>query len=56
MIGFIDPPGRYAPKKQWQEFLKRMQTLPQDDPQVQAVMREAQNALSLKRPASGTKG
>jgi hypothetical protein len=31
MLGFIDPPGRYAPRKQWQEFLARMKTLPEND-------------------------
>jgi len=50
MIGFIDPPGRYVPKTQWRRFLAHMQTLPQRDPQVQAAIRLAHEALA--RPDS----
>jgi hypothetical protein len=52
VIGLIDPPGRYAPKTQWQEFLARMQRLPQDDPQVQAALEQARQALSLSQGIS----
>ena len=50
MIGFIDPPGRYVPKTQWRRFLAHMQTLPQRDPQVQAAIRQAHEALALPDP------
>jgi hypothetical protein len=48
MIGIIDPPGRYAPRAEWQEFLRRMAGLPQDDPQVQAAIEEARRALARR--------
>jgi hypothetical protein len=52
MIGFIDPPGRYsASTKQWQEFLDRMLKLPQDEPQVQAAIREAKRVLERRQSA-----
>jgi hypothetical protein len=50
MIGFIDPPGRYAPKTQWRQFLARMHRLPQHEPQVQAAIREAHEALVRPDP------
>ena len=50
MIGFIDPPLPYAPKTQWRQFLARMQTLPRHDPQVQAAIEEAQEALARADP------
>ena len=50
MIGFIDPPGRYVPKTQWRRFLAHMQTLPQRDPQVQAAIRLAHEALARPDP------
>jgi hypothetical protein len=49
LIGFIDPPGRFRPRKEWQDFLAQMKALPQDDPQVRAAMREAEEVLSLPR-------
>jgi hypothetical protein len=52
MIGFIDPPGRFAATTQWQQFLAHMKTLPQDDPQVQAAIKQAQQALGKQRRPS----
>ena len=49
MIGFIDPPGRFRPRKEWEDFLNQMKALPQDDPQVQAAVREAKAVLSRPR-------
>ena len=50
MIGFIDPPGRFAPKQQWLDFLAQMKALPQqDDPQVKGAIREAEHVLKQKR-------
>jgi hypothetical protein len=49
MIGFIDPPGRFRPKKEWQDFLDQMKAMPQDDPQVQGAIEEAQEVLSFPR-------
>jgi hypothetical protein len=42
LIGFIDPPGRFRPRKEWEDFLNQMKALPEDDPQVQGAMREAE--------------
>ena len=42
MIGFLDPPGPFAPKTQWQEFLACMFMRSQADPQVQAAVQDAQ--------------
>jgi hypothetical protein len=42
MIGFLDPPGPFARKTQWQELMARMLMRPQADPQVQAAVRDAQ--------------
>ncbi len=48
MIGFIDPPGRYQPRKEWEDFLKQMKAYPQqDDPQVQWAVKKAEEVLSL---------
>jgi hypothetical protein len=47
LIGFIDPPSRFASAEQWREFLARLQGLPQDDPQVRAVM--GRKVLELRR-------
>lgn len=46
MIGFIDPPGPFSPKPQGQEFLQRMLRLPQNDPQVEAAVRDAREAIA----------
>ena len=50
MYGFIDPPLPYAPKTQWRQFLAHMRTLPQRDPQVQAAIEEAREALARPDP------
>jgi hypothetical protein len=49
-IGFIDPPLPYAPKTQWRQFLAHMRRLPQHDPQVQAAIEEAREALARPDP------
>jgi hypothetical protein len=50
LIGFIDPPGRFRPRKEWEDFLAQMKAHPkQDDPQVQGAIREAEHVLSLPR-------
>ena len=49
MIGFIDPPGPFAPKTQWRQFLAHMWTLPQHDPQVRAAIQEAHEPLASHR-------
>jgi hypothetical protein len=49
VIGFIDPPGPFSPKKQWEEFLRDMQALPQSDPQVKAAVAKAHEALQARR-------
>src|SRR5215469_1665909 len=53
MIGFINPPGRNAPKVEWRAFLERMRRLPQGDPQVEAAVREAVEALARRGAARG---
>lgn len=52
-IGFIDPPGPFAPIKQarqLQDFLIHMRQYPQDVPQVQTAIRTVQNAPEFRRP------
>jgi hypothetical protein len=50
LIGFIDPPGRFRPRKEWEDFLNQMKALPQqDDSQVQGAIMEAEHVLSLPR-------
>jgi hypothetical protein len=50
MFGFIDPPGRYAPKTRRRQFLAHMQRLSQHDPQLQAAIEEAHEALARPDP------
>ena len=46
MAFLIDPPGPFAPRRQWEEFLVRLKSLPQDDPGVQAEIRNAKWTLA----------
>src|SRR5260370_39018596 len=46
MAFLIDPPGPSAPRRQWEEFLVRLKSLPQDDPGVQAEVRNAELILA----------
>ena len=48
MLVLIDPPGRYSPKMQWEEFLKDMQALPQDNPQVKSAVSKAAGELKIR--------
>jgi hypothetical protein len=52
MVALIDPPSSFAPTKQWQDFLARMLALPQNQPQVQAAVKEAREELRLRQGAS----
>lgn len=46
----IDPPDRYAPLKDWQDFLKQLLSLPQEDRGVQAARAEAERILAKPPP------
>ena len=54
MLVLIDPPGRYSPKMQWEEFLKDMQALPQDNPQVKSAVSKAAGELKIRRAEGAT--
>jgi acyl-ACP thioesterase len=46
MAFLIDPPEPFAARRQWEEFLVRLKSLPQDDPGVQAEIRNAERTLA----------
>jgi hypothetical protein len=43
MMAFtIDPPGPFDPKRVWLRYLDQLKSLPQDDPKVQAAIKDAE--------------
>ena len=54
MLVLIDPPGRYSPTSTWQDFLERMQALPQDKPQVKSAVSKAAGELKIRRAEGAT--
>jgi hypothetical protein len=46
----IHLPGRYsASTREWEDFLVRMRTLPQDNVQAQAAFKQAEEVLAKRR-------
>ena len=57
MLVLIDPPGRYCPTSTWQDFLERMQALPQNEPvrhAIKTAQREPSTARQGWHPAGGS--
>jgi hypothetical protein len=49
MMAFtIDPPPRFAPKKEWQRYLDRLRSMPQDD-WVRLVIKDAERIIAQAR-------
>jgi hypothetical protein len=51
MAFLIDPPGHFDPPEQWERFLAQLKRLPQQDPSVQAEIRNAERVLAKAKPA-----
>ena len=51
MLVLIDPPGRYSPTSAWQDFLERVQALPQNKATRHAI-ETAQKLLAQRRDQS----
>jgi hypothetical protein len=51
MAFLIDPPGHFDPPEQWEQFLAQLKRLPQQDPSVQAEIRNAERVLAKAKPA-----
>jgi hypothetical protein len=47
MLGFIDPPGPFAPLTQWRAFLKELAAMPQSQ-QVQLEIKHARKVIARK--------
>jgi hypothetical protein len=47
MLGFIDPPGPYAPLMQWRAFLKQLVAMPQSQ-QVRFEVKHAREMIARK--------
>ncbi len=45
----IDPPSPFGPIEIWEEFLKTLESFPQDDPSVIAEMRMAREIIAEKK-------
>jgi len=59
MLGLIEPPGPYHSPTELRAFLEKLKALPQDDPQVKALTRQAvadlQHSISLDSQVSKRK-
>lgn len=42
----IDWPSGFDPKEVWRDFLREMRTLPQDAPEVQEAIKQAEQVLA----------
>jgi len=50
----IDPPRPFAPTKQWEQFLKSLRAMPQNDPQVRSALRRARLGLAWAKQREQT--
>lgn len=48
-MSFIDPPSPFAPLRDWEEFLKEMQSVRPVTPDIEAAIAEAKKQIAEKK-------
>ena len=49
MLSSIDPPSRYHPTEDWQNYLAALRRSPQDDPLIRYLISQAEQELQRRQ-------